>query len=269
MRTRAIVVVGLVVLCLGMTDATSAAARKGSVMLLHGLPGFTADIYLDGKLLIDGFEPTAAAGPLRVAPGAYHVDIREVGAAADSDPVLSGTLRVAAGSSLSAVAHLDRSGDPALSVFDNAFAPLPAGRSLLRIRNVAQAPALTIRLDDRVVKRGLRLGNDWGIVTRPGRHVIAVSSSTSPEPLIPGSRVRTDEGAATIVYVIGSQEADNLDLMVQTVQGIGSAPSGVLTGIGDAGSASMPPWAVVVVAAAAATLLLSGRRRSESRNVDP
>lgn len=103
---RTFSIVGTLLFLVAMTSETSAVQRKGSVMIVHGLPAFTADIYLDGDLLLDGFEPTSTAGPLRVAPGRYDVAIREVGATADSPPVLSGTVRVSAGSNISIVAHL-------------------------------------------------------------------------------------------------------------------------------------------------------------------
>jgi hypothetical protein len=259
-------IVGMLVFLVGLTSVTSAAPRKGSVMIIHGLPGFTADVYLNGELLIDGFKPTSTAGPLRVAPGSYDVDIREVGASADSPPVLSDTLRVSARSNISIVAHLTRSGDPTLSVFHNAFKRLSAGQSLLQVRNVAAAPSLSVRLDGRRVKDGLREGDEWGITTSPGRHMIALESRRGKDVLIPSTRLRLEEGVAQIVYVVGSVKADNLDLMLQSVRGLGSAPSGVFTGDGGLGAEpGFPPWGVAVMAAAGATLIVCTRRLLRER----
>ena len=62
---------------------TAAAAEQGraSVSMIHGLPGFTADVYLDDELLLDGFRPTQATEPIKVDAGTYDVDIREAGRA--------------------------------------------------------------------------------------------------------------------------------------------------------------------------------------------
>jgi hypothetical protein len=256
-----VMLLAALVLLVGMTSVTSAASRKASVMIVHGLPGFTADVYLNGELLLDGFKPTSTAGPLELDPGSYQVGIREVGASPDSPPVLSGTLRLSSGSNISIVAHLTRSGDPTLSVFHNTFQQIPAGRSLLYFRNVAAVAPLSVRLDDRLVKRGLREGGEWGVATAPGRHVIAFDSGAANDVLIPPTDIRLDEGVAQIVYVVGSAKADNLDLMVQSVHGLHSTPSGVLTGDGGLGAEpGFPFWAFGLMVAAGATLTVSTRR---------
>jgi hypothetical protein len=265
-RTFSIVGTLVFVFLVGMTSPTSAAPAKGSVTIVHGLPGFTADIYLDGELLLDGFEPTATAGPLRVAPASYDVDIREVGAPADSPPVLNAVLRVSAGSNISIVAHLTRAGDPTLSVFRNTFDRLSAGQSLLQVRNVAAAPPLSVRLDDRRVKEGLGEGSEWGIATAPGRHMIAFESRASNDVLIPSTDIHLEEGVAQIVYVIGSAQGGNLDLMLQSVRGLRSAPSGVLTGDGGLGAVpGVPSWAVAVMVVAGATLIACTRQLLKER----
>jgi len=256
-----VMLLAALVFLVGMTSVTSAASRKASVMIVHGLPGFTADVYLNGELLLDGFKPTSTAGPLQLDPGSYGVDIREVGAPPNSPPVLSGTVRLSPRSNISIVAHLTRSGDPALSVFHNIFEQIPAGRSLLYVRNVAAVAPLSVRLDDRLVKRGLREGGEWGVDTAPGRHMIAFGSGAANDVLIPPTDVRLDEGVAQIVYVVGSAKADNLDLMVQAVHGLHSAPSGVLTGDGGLGAEpGFPSWAVALMVAAGATLIVCTRR---------
>jgi hypothetical protein len=263
---RSVSLVGMLMFVVWMAGVTSALPAKGSVTIVHGVPGFTADIYLDDELLLDGFEPTSTAGPLRVAPGSYDVDIREVGAAEDAQPVLSGTVRVTAGSNISIVAHLTRAGDPTLSVFHNTFERLAAGRSLLLARNVAATPPLSIKLDGSRVEEGFREGSEWRIVTDPGRHMMTFVSGTSKDVLIPSTAVRLEEGVAQIVYVVGSAEGDSLVLMLQTVAGLHSPPSGVLTGDGGLGaSPGFPMWAVTVLVAAGATLLVCTRHLLSQR----
>lgn len=254
---KAFVIVGSLLLVGGTASVTPAASRQASVTIVHGLPGFTADIYLDGKLLLDGFEPTDTAGPLRVAPRRHDVDVREIGATADSSPVLSATLRVRAGSNISIVAHLTKGGEPALTVFDNTFARLPAGRSLLQVRNLAGGPRVSVRLDGRQVKNGLHFRGEWGIATMPGRHRIAFVSPSANEVLVSPADIHLREGVAQIVYVIGSPGADDLELMLQSVRGLSSAPSGVLTGVGGLGAEpGFPGWAIAVMVAAGVTLIL-------------
>lgn len=259
-------IVGAFAFVFGITSVASASSGHGSVMIVHGLPGFTADIYVNGDLLLDGFEPTSTAGPLRLDPGSYDVEIREVGAAADSPPVLSGSVDVSAGSDISIVAHLTRSGDPTLSVFQNRFERLPAGGSLLRVRDVAQAPPLSVLLDGRRVEEGLRQGKEWGMDATPGPHVIAFDSTTKNESLIPSTDIHLAEGVAQIVYVVGSARGNSLDLMLQSIHGLGSAPSGVLTGSGGLGAEpGFPAWAVAIMVIAGTTLVFSARQLLKER----
>ena len=39
--------------------------------VLHGVPGLTVDVYVDGELTLDDFEPAALAGPLALALGGF------------------------------------------------------------------------------------------------------------------------------------------------------------------------------------------------------
>ena len=77
--------------------------------------------------------------------------------------------------------------------------------------------------------------------------------------LIPSTAIHLEEGVAQIVYVVGST-ASNLELMLQSVRGLGSAPSGVLTGDGGLGAEPVfPGWALAVMVAAGVTLLVCTR----------
>jgi hypothetical protein len=259
---KAFIIVGTLLFVVGTASATPAASTKASVTIVHGLPGFTADIYLDGELLLDGFRPTSTAGPLRVAPRSYDVDIRTVGAPADSPPVLSATLPITAGSNISVVAHLTRAGEEALTVFENTFRRLPAGRSLLHVRHVAGGPPLSVSFDGRLVKENLRFRGEWGTTTDPGSHVISFGSSSANDPLIPSTDIDLEEGVARIVYVIGGPVGSgSLELMVQSIRGLRSAPSGVLTGDGGLGAEPLfPRWALAIMVAAGLTLLVCARQ---------
>jgi hypothetical protein len=247
-------------LVVGAQAVTQAAQGDAKVTIIHGLPGFTADIYVDDELLLDGFRPTSTAGPLDLPPATYDVDIREVGAAPDSEPVLSAALPVAAGSNISVVAHLTRTGDGTLTVFENAFSRIAAGESMLRVRHVAEGPSLSVRLDGRLAKEDLSLGDDWGTTADAGRHRISVRSSSSDDTLVASTPLVLEEGNAEIVYVVGSADSGDLDLMLQSIPGQGSVPSSVLSGDGGLGADAMfPPWVVVVMIGAGLTLLVCVR----------
>ena len=67
-----------------------------------------------------------------------------------------------------------------------------------------------------------------------------------------------DEGTNTIVYAWGSAEDENLDLAVQTITGLQSAPDGVPSGTGgQAAGSSTPVWLVAAFLLGLAGLVAS------------
>jgi hypothetical protein len=57
--------------------------------------------------------------------------------------------------------------------------------------------------------------------------------------------VTLKEGTATIVYAIGSAEDKTLGLVVQTISGLHSSPSGVPAGTGGLKHDGVPSWLVL------------------------
>lgn len=76
--------------------------------VLHGVPGFTVDVWVDGKLTLDNFTPGTLAGPLDVPEGGHHrIAITGPDATSADNPVI-GPVRVDLedGRNYTAVAHL-------------------------------------------------------------------------------------------------------------------------------------------------------------------
>ncbi len=79
--------------------------------------------------------------------------------------------------------------------------------------------------------------------------------------------VNLTEGTNTIVYAWGSAADDNLQLAIQKINGLHSAPGGIRGG--EAGlapeSGATPPWALVLAAASLTALGLTGRHLVPAR----
>lgn len=69
----------------------------------------------------------------------------------------------------------------------------------MHVRDVAAAPPLSVRLDGRLVKEGLRESDEWSVATAPGDHTIAFESGAAIDPLIASTDINLEEGAAKIV----------------------------------------------------------------------
>lgn len=237
------------------------------VTVLHALPEFTADVYVNGDLTLSGFEPHSATDPLELPAGEYTLEIRDVGAAPDSDPALEGTVELEGGQNLSIIAGLTEDGAPALNVFDNDTTLVPPGRSRLVVRNVAQAPSFGVQLDGDVVFRKVLNAGEASKQVRAG--VYSFETTLAGEPAAGPEELVLEEGTAGIVYAIGSADDGTLEFMFQTIRGLHVSPNTVLTGDGGlASSPGFPAWATVTMALAAigfaGSLVVVVRRRAAS-----
>lgn len=242
---------------------------SSSVTIVHGLPRFTADVYVNGELLLSGFKAESTTDPLTLTEGEYDVAIRDVGSPPDSEPALQDVITLNGGINVSIVAHLDEGGTPALSVFENDLSQIPAGESRLVVRHQAAAPAIDVLSDGEPLLTDVTSGGEAETNLAVATHEVAVALAGGGEELVSPTPLQFDEGTAHVVYLIGSAEDDTLDLMVQTVSGLQSAPSGVATGDGGlAETPGFPVWAAILMIGAgfvfvASTLQLRRSRRSE------
>jgi hypothetical protein len=236
------------------TPTPSRAKGENSIVtIVHGLPRFTADIYVNGDLLLSGFRPEEATDPMKLPAGDYQVEIRDAGSPEDSPPALAADLTVPGGKNLSVIAHLDQNGDPTVSVFDNNLSRISAGESRLLLRHQAQAPRVDLVVDGKAVIRGVASGEEGEDSIPAARHQLNIMADG--QSLVSPTSLELEDGTAYYVYLIGSSQEATLDLMIQPVTGLESAPSGVATG--DGGLAGEPgfPWGLPAVLVAAVLIL--------------
>ena len=244
-RMPLVLVLALVPLCAAV--GVQAQPATATVTVLHALPGFTADVYVNGELTLSGFEPETATDPLELPPGRYVIEIRDVGADPTSEPALAGSVKLRTGQNLSIIAGLSVAGEPELNVFKNPLSPVPPGRSRLIVRNVADVPSIDVLLDGDRVFRSVGHGDEQTSDLKAGGP-FELEATTSPEVVIGPEDLQLDEGTVAIVFAVGSEDQGTLNFMFQSIRGVQSAPRNVLTG--DAGLARQPGppvWAIAVV----------------------
>jgi hypothetical protein len=241
---------GVAVLAAAALAAPAAAAADDPAMLsvLHGVPDTTVDVWVDGELTLDDFEPGDLAGPLELPAGSYSVAITAADAEDDSEPVIGPVdLPLEGGTSYTAAAHLDAGGDPTATLFTNDTSAIAAGEGRLTVRHVAAAPAVDVLAGDDPVIEGLENPDEAVLDLPAGTVPAAVAAAGTTDPVIGPADVDVAEGVNTIVYAWGSLDGDSLALATQTVEGMHSSPDGVDAGTtGEAAATSMPVvWLVV------------------------
>jgi hypothetical protein len=272
--TRLAVAASALALPLGVVAfaAPATASEEAVVSVLHGIPAGAGadvvDVYAGDTLLIDDFTP-GSLETLTVPAGSYDLAVY-----ADGEGPGNGTavleapgVEVPGGANATVTANLDADGAPALNVFVNDISAIAAGETRLTVRHVAAAPAVDITADGDVLFSDLTNPNEAMGDVPAGSYEAAVVLAGTDTVAIGPAVLDLAEGTNTIVYAWGSAEAGNLALAVQTIDGLGSAPSGVPAGGGSTAPGGVfPAWSIALMVAAALAAGGAGMRVAAARN---
>jgi Domain of unknown function (DUF4397) len=263
----------LAVAGLAAAPASAADADSADLYVLHAVPDTPVDVYVNGALTLDDFAPGALAGPLDLPTGTYTVAITAADAADASAPVIGPVdLSLEAGKSYTVAAHLKPDNTPTATLFPNDISATAAGEGRLTVRHIAAAPAVDILAGGSPVLTNVTNPNEGVLNLAPATISTVVAATGTTAPVIGPADVQVQEGVNTIVYAWGSAEAGNLDLAVQTISGLHSAPAGVNSGQAGLAADSDPSlvgWiagaALVLVLGAASGAALVRREQVRSR----
>ena len=140
--------------------------------VLHGVPGLTVDVWVDGKRALDNFTPGKVAGPLNVPDGDHKIAITGANATSAANPVIGPvTVDLEAGQDYTAVAHLAANGKPTATLFTNDTSTSPDGKGKLTVRHVAAEGPPSSKNSPTRIKR-----------PSPLRPVLSPRRSQRPEP---------------------------------------------------------------------------------------
>ncbi|MEJ7582496.1 MAG: DUF4397 domain-containing protein [Acidimicrobiales bacterium] len=221
----------LVLVGAGLALVAPAGAQEpgtGQVVVVHGLRGLVADVYVNGKVVLEAFKPERVTDPLTLPAGSYKVEIREAGDPVSAKPLLTATIKLVAGDRLSAVAHLGDDKKPTVSLFRDNVRPVTAGRSRLVLRDTAAAPDFDVLLDGRELARKV---SDQGqseseISAKPYK----ISLLAKGKALAPPQDLPLGEGTVNFLYLIGSASDDSLSWISSMVANVSLPPAAVQTG---------------------------------------
>src|SRR4051812_47893755 len=73
------------------------AASTATVTVVHGIPGTTVDVYVDGAKALSGFTFKTVTKPLSLPAGSHAIAVRKAGDPASAKPILSANATVKSG----------------------------------------------------------------------------------------------------------------------------------------------------------------------------
>ncbi len=189
--------------------------------VLHGVPGLTVDVWVNGKLTLDNFTPGTLAGPLELPAGDYKIAITAADATSADNPVIGPVnVELDEGRNYTAVAHLDAAGTPTASLFTNdTKAPRNDQKGKLTVRHVAAAPAVDVLAGGVPVIEGLSNPDEAKLKLKAGTISATVAAAGTTDPVIGPADITVEAGKNTIVYAWGSLADGTLAVATQVVDG--------------------------------------------------
>lgn len=199
-------------------SVAGAQSATPSISLVHGIPGATVDLVVDGTVVLDAFAPGSIVDITSFA-GRTLADVEVV--SDDNGDVVIGpiaSLEVPDSGNWSLVAHLDATGEATLSQFENNVAEPSTGDARLTVRHVAEAPPVDLVIGDERPVTNAANGASAELELPAGELVDASIALAAGNPILDITGVTLAANTNTIVYVVGSAEADTLDTVVQIIE---------------------------------------------------
>ena len=251
-----------------MTPVAPAHAADATVSVLHAVPGLTVDVYANGEELIPDFTPGTLTDPLTLPEGTYDLAVYADGDDPETaEPAIEANgVEVPGGANATVVAHLDAEGTPTLTPFVNDTAAVAAGEARVTVRHTAAAPAVDVLADGQPLISDLANPDEASAEVPAGTYSAEVAPAGTQDVVLGPTDLALAEGAHTIVYAWGSAEDGTLDLAVQTISGLHSAPGGVPGGeAGLVEESGVPTWPLGLGLLSAVALAVAGRRLVPAR----
>ena len=246
---KLLVLFGAMMLALLPASGALAQSSEGQVVVVHGVPDLTVDVYVNGDLTLEDFEFGTVAGPLTLPAGTYDLEVYPADAdPSSSDPALAGSTDLPGGAYATIAAYLQEGGDPTLGVFVENNEPTDAGNARVTARHLADFGAVDVLANDGAVFEGVTNGAGGDADVPADNYNIKITAAGDASTVAFEADLDLAEGTNTIAYAIGSVAGDSFQVVANTISGLESAPEGVPTGTGGlAGSSSVLPIALLAL----------------------
>lgn len=244
---KLIVLLGATLLALLPASGALAQTSEGQVVVVHGVPDLTVDVYVNGDLVLEDFEFGTVAGPLTLPAGTYDLEVYPANAdPSSSDPALAGSTDLPGGAYATIAAYLQEGGAPTLGVFVENNSQIAAGNARVTARHLADFGAVDILANGGAVWEGVTNGVGADTEVPADTYNLEITAAGDPATVAFDADVNLAEGTDTIAYAIGSVGDGTFQVVTNTISGLQSAPEGVPTGnAGTAATSNLLPVALL------------------------
>lgn len=263
MRTRTLLATAATALLL--VPATASAQEGGgdaTVTVVHGIPDTTADIWVDGDLTLDDFEPGVITDRLALPAGEHTIALTAPDAADASEALQTVDITLKPGANASVVVHLDEAGNVQITAFTNDVSPVAAGDARVVVRHVAATGPVDVAANGDDLVSDLAPGQEATAEVPAGNYAVSVTAVSGGAGLADIDDAELPEGAGTIMYAVGNPDGDTFEILVQTVAGLQDDPEGVPAGTGGLVDNNRTLPAAMLALVGMAALALAFRPRS-------
>jgi uncharacterized protein DUF4397 len=193
---------------LGAAPAQATGGSTATLNVVHGIPGLTVDVCVNGAKAITDFEPGDVVTGVQLPEGEYRVKVTPAGEPCRA-AVLSAVADLDGGRNYTVVANLDDHGTPNLALWRNNTRKTDAGEARLVVRHMADAPAVNVWANGSPLNRGRQF--DWGSMrvweVPAGDYHVFVSLARKSDPVIGPVDLSLEAGFSYQVYAWGNGTA--------------------------------------------------------------
>ncbi|HVN10647.1 MAG TPA: DUF4397 domain-containing protein [Kineosporiaceae bacterium] len=196
----ALVLGGALALSTGVTPA-AAASGGGTVYVLQGLAGVTADVAVDGASAATAVSAKTVVGPLRLAAGRHVVTLTSKG-----KEMVSASVDVTSGASLDVLAYWAAESPNMLriTVLRNDLSPVSPGKTRVVLTHAIAGPPADIRVNGKVLFHSVANGESLSMVVPAGTYRVTAVATLTRQTLLPEASLTVKAGTLTRAVAIGA-----------------------------------------------------------------
>ena len=226
-RTLILALAALTAMAIAIPVGAQESAR---IHLIHGIPDTPVDVAAGGENVIEGFE-FGDTQDLSSFAGSTLEGLQVKVAGTEDVAIDAGNVDLPASGNYTVIAHLDDEGNATLGIFENDTSEIAAGEGRLTVRHTAAAPAVDVKANGEVAFADLAPGAEASADLPAGTVSAEVVPAGADEPVVIGpADLPVQEGSSLIVYAVGSLDGGSIQVLTESITGLGSAPAAVDTG---------------------------------------